>query len=441
MPYKLRKAPKKELYWVVNKETGKKHSKEPLPRKRAEAQMRALYAVESGYTLRGKGEESESDEEIEIDDTPRFFDDVVRGGFAGITPGNALLGIIPAVAFGVPMAMMLNSARKAPKLFGSGAIPSKDLLQQIATASYSDTPPSTIGNFQLIRATPTLKFYSEKNGNTMIVGIRGTKPTDPQDVKADALIGVGQLASSDRYKKDLQDLQQFQLAYSPSQYDYYGVGHSLGGAILDMFLKLGLLKSGISYNPAIQIGDFQADIPNTRIYQEGDPLYELMGKHAKVAEVRPAKKRGFFDSLVSKIPYAGKAYQLYKNHALDNFVGGKISNKFLTQLKEAGVSAEAYLKEARRRAKAHGYSPEDLDFSSDGVSKLVMKTDSGRFVRFGRVGYGDHLLWTALEASGKAPKGKAAQKQRTFQKSHSAIKGDWKSDKFSKNNLALKILW
>lgn len=53
MPFALRKAPKRDLYWVVNSETGKKHSKEPLPKAKAEAQRRALYAVESGYTLRG----------------------------------------------------------------------------------------------------------------------------------------------------------------------------------------------------------------------------------------------------------------------------------------------------------------------------------------------------------------------------------------------------
>lgn len=58
MPYKLRKAPGKELYWVVNKETGKKHSKDPISKEDAKAQMKALYAVESGYTLgqkKGKG--------------------------------------------------------------------------------------------------------------------------------------------------------------------------------------------------------------------------------------------------------------------------------------------------------------------------------------------------------------------------------------------------
>lgn len=45
-PYKLRKVPKQDLYWVVSAD-GKKHSKEGLPKKRAEAQVRALYASES----------------------------------------------------------------------------------------------------------------------------------------------------------------------------------------------------------------------------------------------------------------------------------------------------------------------------------------------------------------------------------------------------------
>ena len=53
MPYKLRKAPKQEKYWVVG-EDGTKKSKDPLPKARAEAQMRALYAVESGYKLKPK---------------------------------------------------------------------------------------------------------------------------------------------------------------------------------------------------------------------------------------------------------------------------------------------------------------------------------------------------------------------------------------------------
>jgi hypothetical protein len=45
MPYRIRKAPLKNLYWVVAQD-GRHMSKEPIPKERAEAQRRALYASE-----------------------------------------------------------------------------------------------------------------------------------------------------------------------------------------------------------------------------------------------------------------------------------------------------------------------------------------------------------------------------------------------------------
>lgn len=50
MPYELRKAGKGWL--VVTKGTRRAHSKKPLPRARAEAQMRALYANEPDASTR-----------------------------------------------------------------------------------------------------------------------------------------------------------------------------------------------------------------------------------------------------------------------------------------------------------------------------------------------------------------------------------------------------
>jgi hypothetical protein len=44
MPYRLRKVPKKDLYWVVG-EDGRHHSKEGLPLERAKKQMAALYVA------------------------------------------------------------------------------------------------------------------------------------------------------------------------------------------------------------------------------------------------------------------------------------------------------------------------------------------------------------------------------------------------------------
>lgn len=45
MPYKLRKAPGQDLYWVISIDTGKKHSNEPIPLEKAQAQMRVLDAL------------------------------------------------------------------------------------------------------------------------------------------------------------------------------------------------------------------------------------------------------------------------------------------------------------------------------------------------------------------------------------------------------------
>jgi hypothetical protein len=53
MPYKLRKAPRKDLYWVVTTETGKKHSKDPIPKDKAKAQLRVLEStLKGGVSLR-----------------------------------------------------------------------------------------------------------------------------------------------------------------------------------------------------------------------------------------------------------------------------------------------------------------------------------------------------------------------------------------------------
>lgn len=328
---------------------------------------------------------------------------------------------------------------------GSGPIPDRNILQQLATQSYEANPAPRIGQMNLLRATPTLKFY-KPDANTIVVAIRGTKPTDMGDVKADALIALGQLESSDRYKTDLNTLQQFQTQYPPSQYDYYGVGHSLGGAILDLFLKQGLLKNGVSYNPAVQPQDFQGNLPNQRVYMESDPLYKIMGSNlAQKPEIRAPRKKSWWEKAISVIPYVGtaaKGYDLYQSHMLDQFQGGnKPHPKFEAQLRKVGIEPSSYLKEAQRRAKDAGLPHKVLGFADDGIHKLVIPDAEGRMVKFGRAGYKDHQIWAHLESGGKVPKGSADAKKNTFHKSHSAIKGDWKKNPFSPNNLALKVLW
>lgn len=105
------------------------------------------------------------------------------------------------------------------------------------------------------------------------------------------------------------------------------------------------------------------------------------------------------------------------------------------------MDPSSYLKEARRRAREYGYNPSKLIFADDGIHKLAIPNENGTLIRFGRVGYGDHILYQYLEKQGEVRRGLAESKRRTFHRSHSKIKGNWLKNDFSPNNLALRILW
>jgi hypothetical protein len=102
----------------------------------------------------------------------------------------------------------------------------------------------------------------------------------------------------------------------------------------------------------------------------------------------------------------------------------------------AGGASPTYLRQARAKAKAYGLDPKKLVFATDGKHKF-----SYEGVLFGREGYGDSLSYAKLEKEGKVPKGTTEMKKRVFHNSHEKIKGNWRADKISPNNLALHILW
>jgi hypothetical protein len=110
--------------------------------------------------------------------------------------------------------------------------------------------------------------------------------------------------------------------------------------------------------------------------------------------------------------------------------------KFREQLVAAGIKPTTYLAAARGRARRAGYkNANKLVFSDNDTHKLMIPNEQGQVRRFGRVGYNDFTIWSKLKPA-------IAQKKReTFIKSHSAMKGDWRKDKYSPNALALNILW
>lgn len=420
MPYKLRKAPKKELYWVVNKDTGKKHSKDPLPKERAMAQMRALYASEAGYEMTGG---------IKIDP-------------------EVLLGSAP---MGSPTSPLSPTDRPAEELAamrartglsgeGRGGSIHKSILQQMAQSAYAGKTKKEIGPYQLVYATPTLKFYKKPNEHLVIVAIRGT--ADKEDVDADIKGLTGNLRSSDRWKRDRATMEFVQKTYPLSEYRFIGVGHSLGGAILDLMLRDGLISSGMSYNPYVEPQEMGGNPAHHRIYHKDDPLYKWFGHKIPNVEVRTTAEPIWKYYLKSYLPAPiGHLFQMYDRHRVRVFKGGAIQPNFRKQLMELGIEPEDYLEQVKKSAERTGYDVSKIDFSDNKTHKIRIERPDGKIVRFGRVGYNDFHIWSHLERNTQVSKGTAKEKQDRFWKSHSKIKGDWKGDKYSPNWLSMRLLW
>jgi hypothetical protein len=121
--------------------------------------------------------------------------------------------------------------------------------------------------------------------------------------------------------------------------------------------------------------------------------------------------------------------------------GGSLRSDFKKQLRSIDYNPDDYIRDVRKKATKYGYDPRCITFANDSIHKLQIETPTGQIIKFGRVGYGDFLIWKHIESRGEAPKGKANTKRRVFLKSHGAIRGSWKSDQYSPNNLAIRLLW
>jgi hypothetical protein len=112
-------------------------------------------------------------------------------------------------------------------------------------------------------------------------------------------------------------------------------------------------------------------------------------------------------------------------------------------LHHAGLTPAQYLQRAKAAARKTGYpNSAGLSFSDDAVHKLQIQNPDGRIKRFGRVSYGDFILWTHAEKQGEVPSGYAAQKRYVFRTSHGALSRQRGiTDKYAPNNLAINILW
>lgn len=115
--------------------------------------------------------------------------------------------------------------------------------------------------------------------------------------------------------------------------------------------------------------------------------------------------------------------------------GHKPHAKFAEHLRKLKVSPEAYLEEARRKAKVAGLAWRLLGWSDDGTHKLQIPNEEGRLIHFGSAGMGDHILYTLMEDP------TASAHRKSYLARATKIRGDWKKSPYSANSLAIAVLW
>jgi len=199
----------------------------------------------------------------------------------------------------------------------NSTIPDKAILKDMADASYQNNYSNTIDGFNLVLQTDTLKFFQSTYQPFFVVSVRGT--ADFQDFQAWIPSAINNIQNTERYNIDTNELLNFQQRFPTNVYTYYAVGHSLAGAIIDAWLKAGYITEARTYNPAVSYTDLNNEnINNYRVYSDGDPLYNIMGRFVKgKKEVR---------SYVVPVKWWNIKDRILKQHTLQNpvFKGGNL---------------------------------------------------------------------------------------------------------------------
>lgn len=119
--------------------------------------------------------------------------------------------------------------------------------------------------------------------------------------------------------------------------------------------------------------------------------------------------------------------------------GGAVSD-FQSKLDKMGLAPKQYLKQAKIMAEKTGYESDKVVFCNTGKNKLMYESPDG-LVHFGNPDYPDYIIYSWLEHKGEVEEGTADKRRELYRARATKIKGDWKKNKYSANNLAINILW
>ena len=112
------------------------------------------------------------------------------------------------------------------------------------------------------------------------------------------------------------------------------------------------------------------------------------------------------------------------------------------KLDDLDIVPVLYLRLIKSSARSHHrYDPSRIFLSDKKPYKLYYLTPDDRKVYFGNASYNDFFIYDILEHHNVVREGEAIKRREMYKKRASKIRGDWYKDKYSKNSLALNILW
>lgn len=396
--YRLRKAPKRNLYWVVAID-GRHLSKKPLPLSRAKAQLRAVYANEGNQRRGLKGIRGGQDEPSS--DLPTFNDYLQYKGF------------------------------------------------EEAPATTIETAP---GQFRAITSPTDVINFDETLYNQLMSRL----PSQEKWLQGYTRRGLQPKQTYDEYRSAFEQAQRRRATKNISE------SQRVQSSLSNLQQKNELYKEYIALFPEAEevmcpINDKLETVPMrttkakcATLKKQYEEEWEKKNHPANYYFFRPAVK-GIIDatSFLSNLPFIPKPLGILgstvadyarqategSNPTMSGGGGNKPSRKFAIQLEKWGITPDDYLSHAKKKAKALGLVDNLLGFSSDEKHKLQIPNADGKIIRFGATGLGDYILYTLSNNP------KAAQHRKRYLARAKAIKGDWANDPYSPNSLAIGVLW
>jgi hypothetical protein len=157
-------------------------------------------------------------------------------------------------------------------------------------------------------------IYYNPETKKVLHSVKGTDPTNIKDLYTDAMLSMGMLKKTDRYKDSHKKLREAKAKYGTDTADV--VGHSLGSGIASYISDKNKDKV-YTLDKATTIGGKTRS--NEQSYRTKGDVVSIFNKNSKRTKTldNPNKK--------SKIPIIGKVIDALNAHNVDNIKGSGIT--------------------------------------------------------------------------------------------------------------------